>query len=264
MGEGQPSKVQTTRMHETSAAQRLGLRGTVITFGVSDGLSVVGLVPTIMAQSQSNAATLGGLTLSDIDSGTFASGTTTHAASAANRVRETTVTPTVNHSGDSYVAKLGGVEDADGVASLSVGSNVITVEVTAEDHRDILRDGDPRREHARDRHADHKRHGRSGRNADGGAILNYRFSGRSRYRRQWVKPALHGSVPEGLRSLLFLRPVMSLWRRNPCRLQVPPGPGGSVSRSTGTSPKTSFWEIREEMASGRRRMRYHNRCLSSS
>ena len=46
---------------------------------------------------------------------------------------QTTVTPTVNDSGASYVIKLGGVSDADGVISLSVGSNVITVEVTAED-----------------------------------------------------------------------------------------------------------------------------------
>ena len=46
---------------------------------------------------------------------------------------ETTVTPTVNDSGASYIIKLGGVEDADSVVSLSVGSNVVTVEVTAED-----------------------------------------------------------------------------------------------------------------------------------
>ena len=45
----------------------------------------------------------------------------------------TTVTPTVNDSGASYVIKLGGVEDADGGISLAVGSNVITIEVTAED-----------------------------------------------------------------------------------------------------------------------------------
>ena len=42
---------------------------------------------------------------------------------------QTTVTPTLNDSGASYVIKLGGVKDADGVVSLSVGSNVITVEV---------------------------------------------------------------------------------------------------------------------------------------
>ena len=46
---------------------------------------------------------------------------------------EATVTPTVNHSGATYVIKLDGTEDTDGEVSLSVGSNVITVEVTAED-----------------------------------------------------------------------------------------------------------------------------------
>ena len=39
----------------------------------------------------------------------------------------------MNDSGASYVIKLGGVTDADGVLVLSVGGNVITVEVTAED-----------------------------------------------------------------------------------------------------------------------------------
>ena len=51
----------------------------------------------------------------------------------ANSVSQTTVTPTVNDSGATYVIKLGGVTDADGVVSLSVGRNDITIEVTAED-----------------------------------------------------------------------------------------------------------------------------------
>ena len=94
---------------------------------------LIGLTPTVLAQSQSSDATLSGLTLSDVDFGTFASGTTSYTASVANGVKQTTVTPTVNHSGASYVIRLGGVEDTDGTVSLSVGSNVITVEVTAED-----------------------------------------------------------------------------------------------------------------------------------
>ena len=81
----------------------------------------------------STDATLSALTLSDINIGTFASGTTSYTADVANSVTETTVTPTVNHSGASYVVKLGGVTDSDGVVSLSVGSNIITIEVTAED-----------------------------------------------------------------------------------------------------------------------------------
>ena len=46
---------------------------------------------------------------------------------------QTTVTATVNHSGASRVIKLNGAVNADGVIPLAVGSNVITVEVTAED-----------------------------------------------------------------------------------------------------------------------------------
>ena len=46
---------------------------------------------------------------------------------------EINVTATVNHSGASYVMKLGGVIDADGVIPLAMGSNSITIEVTAED-----------------------------------------------------------------------------------------------------------------------------------
>ncbi len=42
------------------------------------------------------------------------------------------------NSHTSYVIKLGGATDADGVIALSVGSNVITVEVTAEDDSTTL------------------------------------------------------------------------------------------------------------------------------
>ena len=90
-------------------------------------------VAVTRADALSTDATLNGLTLSGVDFGTFASGTTSYTASVANSVSQTTVTPTVNHSGASYVIKLDGVTDADGTVSLSVGSNVIAVEVTAED-----------------------------------------------------------------------------------------------------------------------------------
>ena len=96
-------------------------------------LLLIGLSPTVLAQSQSSDATLSALTLSGVDFGTFASGTTTYTASVANSVTETTVTPTVTHSGAGYVIKLDGVEDSDGEVSLSVGSNVIAIVVTAED-----------------------------------------------------------------------------------------------------------------------------------
>ena len=90
-------------------------------------------VTVTRAVPSSTDATLSALTLSGIDFGTFVSGKTSYTAQVGNSVSQTTVTPTVNHSGASYVIKLGGVTDADGVVALSVGSNVITVEVTAED-----------------------------------------------------------------------------------------------------------------------------------
>ena len=90
-------------------------------------------IPSDETTEPSTDATLSGLALSGVDFGTFASGTTSYTAQVANSVSQTTVTPTVNHSGASYVVKLGGVTDADGVIDLMVGSNDITVEVTAED-----------------------------------------------------------------------------------------------------------------------------------
>ena len=96
---------------------------------------LTGLPSTALAQSQSNDATLSALTLSDVYFGTFASGTESYTANVAYGVSQTTVTPTVNDSGATYVIKLGGVTDADGTVSLAVGSNAITVEVTAEDEQ---------------------------------------------------------------------------------------------------------------------------------
>ena len=77
---------------------------------------------------------LSALTLSDVTLA-FASTTTEYTANVANGVDETTVTPTLNDDRASYVVKLGGVAYADGVIPLAVGSNVITVEVTAEDSK---------------------------------------------------------------------------------------------------------------------------------
>ncbi len=90
-----------------------------------------------VAESLSKDATLSGLTLSGIDIGTFESVTTRYTANAANDVATTTVTPTVNDAGATNAVKLGGVEDADEVVSLTVGTNVITVEVTSADGNTI-------------------------------------------------------------------------------------------------------------------------------
>ena len=78
-------------------------------------------------------ASLSSLTLSGVDIGTFSSRTTSYSGSVGNDVTETTVMPTLTDSNASYVVRIGGAADADGRVALSVGENVITVEVTAED-----------------------------------------------------------------------------------------------------------------------------------
>ena len=88
---------------------------------------------TVSGNASSTDATLIALTLSGIDFGVFDSTNTSYTATVANSVTQTTVTPTVNHSGASYQIKLNGVVDSDSVIPLGVGSNVISVEVTAED-----------------------------------------------------------------------------------------------------------------------------------
>ena len=90
-------------------------------------------VTVIRAEPPSTDATLKGLALSGVDIGAFDPATTGYTASVANDVTQTTVTPTINDDGATYVVKLGGVTDDDSVISLAVGSNVITIEVTAED-----------------------------------------------------------------------------------------------------------------------------------
>ena len=114
----------------------LAVGSNVITVEVTaeDGnTSMTYTVTVTRAAPPSTDATLSALTLSGLDFGTFASGTTSYTSQVANSVSQTTVTPTVNHSGASYIIKLGSATDADGVITLAVGSNVITVEVTAED-----------------------------------------------------------------------------------------------------------------------------------
>ena len=90
-------------------------------------------VTVARAEPPSTDATLGALTLSGVDFGTFDSTSVSYTTTVANDVSQTTVTPTVNHSGASYVIKLNGTIDSDGVIPLSVGSNTIRIEVTAED-----------------------------------------------------------------------------------------------------------------------------------
>ena len=81
----------------------------------------------------STDATLSRLALSGIDFGAFDPAVTGYTAEAANDVAETTVTPATNHDGATYVVQLDGADDTDGVIPLSVGTNAISIVVTAED-----------------------------------------------------------------------------------------------------------------------------------
>ena len=81
----------------------------------------------------SSDASLSALSLSNVDFGAFDPATLSYTAQVANSVSRTLVAPTPGHIRASYVTKLGGVEDADGLIDLSEGSNIITIEVTAED-----------------------------------------------------------------------------------------------------------------------------------
>ena len=87
----------------------------------------------VPAPALSTDAALSGLALSGVDLGTFDPATTGYAAEVGHGVTETTVTAAVNDGGASYTVKLDGAADSDGVIPLAVGSNVIAVEVTAED-----------------------------------------------------------------------------------------------------------------------------------
>ena len=54
--------------------KRPRLIGAAFLLGLVLALSVTGLIPTVLSQSQSSDAALSALTLSDVDFGTFASG----------------------------------------------------------------------------------------------------------------------------------------------------------------------------------------------
>ena len=80
----------------------------------------------------STDAALSGLALSGVTL-EFDPATTTYTAEVGNDLAETTVTPTVNDDGATYVVRLDGAADDDGIAPLAVGENVVSVLVTAED-----------------------------------------------------------------------------------------------------------------------------------
>ena len=93
---------------------------------------------TRAAPPLSTDAGLSGLALSGVTlEPAFATDTTEYTAEVGNDVTETTVTTTTNDSGATYVVQLDGVDDADGAIPLSVGQNVITIQVTAEDEKTV-------------------------------------------------------------------------------------------------------------------------------
>ena len=81
----------------------------------------------------SDDATLSALTLSDVDFGTFSPDTESYTASVAYSVSQTTVAPTVNDSEAAYFIEFEGEDVENGIVTLAVGENVITIEVVAED-----------------------------------------------------------------------------------------------------------------------------------
>ena len=85
-------------------------------------------------EPHSTGAMLSGLELSGVAlSPAFAADATAYTASVANDVDETTVTPTVNDDDATYAIEIGGTAAAEGVIPLSVGENVVTIEVTGAD-----------------------------------------------------------------------------------------------------------------------------------
>ena len=91
------------------------------------GFSVAAPEPPASTDAALSSLALSGVTLD------FDPATTTYTAEVGNDLAETTVTPTVNDDGATFVVRLEGTADDDSVIPLSVGENVITVVVTAED-----------------------------------------------------------------------------------------------------------------------------------
>ena len=97
-----------------------------VTVTASHGGSAIGSA-TVSINSISHDATLGALSLSSVDVGTFSAAVTSYQASVANSVTATTVTATATHPAASVSIKPGSA------VTLAEGENEIAVTVTAED-----------------------------------------------------------------------------------------------------------------------------------
>ena len=97
----------------------------------SEGTTIIEV--SVSVRTLSSDVTLSALSLSGVDFGAFDADTISYSAGVGTDVNETTVTATPNHSGAGYVVSLGDTRFDDGVVPLTVGDNVVTVEVTAQD-----------------------------------------------------------------------------------------------------------------------------------
>ena len=135
--DGASSVIKLGGVADAGGTVSLAVGGNVITVEVTaeDGSAVKTYTVTVTrAGPLSTDATLSGLSLSRVTLfPAFDPATTRYTASVGNGVTRTTVTAATNDDGATHAIKRGGVADDDGVISLAVGSNVITVEVTAED-----------------------------------------------------------------------------------------------------------------------------------
>ena len=111
----------------------VGINTIIVEVTAQDGFKQTYTVE-VGRRAKSTDATLADLDLTDVTLN-FQSGTDTYTPLAvANSVASTAVTPTLSDSRASYVVQLDGVDDdGDDVVDLAVGTNVITVVVTAED-----------------------------------------------------------------------------------------------------------------------------------
>ena len=139
----------TSGSASSAIALAVGANALKVEVTAEDGATTQSYTVTVTRQAaqqtQSTDATLSGLTASSATSsggsytplsiGTFASGTTTYTATVENTVTHVKLTPTVNDSDASVTVNGNSVAkgSTSGAIALAVGSNAITVEVTAED-----------------------------------------------------------------------------------------------------------------------------------
>ena len=127
-----PSDTDPATGHQ--AALSAGANRIEVIVTAADGTTKTYTVTVTRAEAPSSDATLKSLTLSGIDIGTFAGGTTAYTASVAHDVVETTVAAVASDA-DAEVAIA--PTDADAAAGhqvdLATGANAITVTVTAAD-----------------------------------------------------------------------------------------------------------------------------------